>query len=145
MTVHRRSLAPSNLALATFLAGIAARPARHSLWICASPPVGAAAGLIPCSRSASGADIEIFARDLEESASVGAAPTVTRRLCTDAELYRCAVVGELLDPSPAAHVRRPARRRVAHDQAGPQSGCRTWLPPSSDRPGEHALSSFDRP
>ena len=33
--------------------------------------------------------------------------TVTRRLCTIAGFYRYAVEEELLDHSPAAHVRRP--------------------------------------
>ena len=33
--------------------------------------------------------------------------TVTRRLCTIAGLYKYAVEEELLDHSPAAHVRRP--------------------------------------
>ena len=51
------------------------------------------------------ADIESFARDLE--ARGRARSTVTRRLCTIAGFYRYAVEEELLDHSPAAHVRRP--------------------------------------
>src|SRR5690348_10153019 len=51
------------------------------------------------------ADIECFARDLEAKGRARA--TVTRRLCTIAGLYRCAVEEDLLDHSPAAHVRRP--------------------------------------
>ncbi len=51
------------------------------------------------------ADIETFARELEAKGRAGA--TVTRRLCTIAGFYRCAVEEELLDHSPAAHVRRP--------------------------------------
>jgi integrase/recombinase XerD len=51
------------------------------------------------------ADIERFARDLE--AKRRARATVTRRLCTIAGLYKYAVEEELLDHSPAAHVRRP--------------------------------------
>ena len=51
------------------------------------------------------ADIESFARDLEAR---GRAPaTVTRRLSTIAGFYKYAVEEELLDHSPAAHVRRP--------------------------------------
>jgi len=50
-------------------------------------------------------DIEGFARDLEARGRAGA--TVTRRLCTIAGFYRYAVEEELLDHSPAAHVRRP--------------------------------------
>ena len=51
------------------------------------------------------ADIEVFARDLEERGRARA--TVTRRLCTIAGFYRYAVEEELLEHSPAAHVRRP--------------------------------------
>jgi site-specific recombinase XerC len=49
------------------------------------------------------ADIECFARDLEAKGRARA--TVTRRLCTIAGLYRYAVEEDLLDHSPAAHVR----------------------------------------
>jgi integrase/recombinase XerD len=51
------------------------------------------------------ADIEFFARDLEARGRARA--TITRRLCTIAGFYRYAVEEELLDHSPAAHVRRP--------------------------------------
>jgi integrase len=51
------------------------------------------------------ADIESFARDLETRGRARA--TVTRRLCTIAGFYRYAVEEELLEHSPAAHVRRP--------------------------------------
>src|ERR1700749_1514385 len=51
------------------------------------------------------ADIEFFARDLEARGRARA--TITRRLCTVAGFYRYAVEEELLDHSPAAHVRRP--------------------------------------
>jgi len=51
------------------------------------------------------AEIECFARDLEARGRARA--TVTRRLCTIAGFYRYAVEEELLDHSPAAHVRRP--------------------------------------
>jgi site-specific recombinase XerD len=50
------------------------------------------------------ADIETFARDLEARGRARA--TVTRRLCTIAGFYKYAVEEELLDHSPAAHVRR---------------------------------------
>jgi integrase/recombinase XerD len=49
------------------------------------------------------ADIESFARDLEAKGRAHA--TVTRRLCTIAGFYKYAVEEELLDHSPAAHVR----------------------------------------
>jgi site-specific recombinase XerD len=51
------------------------------------------------------ADIESFARDLEAKGRARA--TVTRRLCTIAGFYKYAVEEELLEHSPAAHVRRP--------------------------------------
>src|SRR5262245_24797237 len=51
------------------------------------------------------ADIESFARQLEARGRARA--TVTRRLCTIAGFYKYAVEEELLDHSPAAHVRRP--------------------------------------
>jgi integrase/recombinase XerD len=51
------------------------------------------------------ADLESFARDLEAKGRARA--TVTRRLCTIAGFYKNAVEEELLDHSPAAHVRRP--------------------------------------
>ena len=59
------------------------------------------------------ADIEFFARDLEARGRSRA--TITRRLCTVAGLYRYAVEEELLDHSPAAHVRRPRRSGPSGD------------------------------
>ena len=49
-------------------------------------------------------DIECFARDLETRGRARA--TITRRLCTIAGFYRYAVEEDLLEHSPAAHVRR---------------------------------------
>ena len=51
------------------------------------------------------ADIEGFARDLEERGRARA--TVTRRLSTIAGFHKYAVEEEFLASSPAAHVRRP--------------------------------------
>jgi integrase/recombinase XerD len=58
------------------------------------------------------ADIECFARDLEARGRARA--TVTRRLCTIAGFYRYAVEEELLDHSPALHVRRPRLDYESH-------------------------------
>jgi len=58
------------------------------------------------------ADIECFARDLETCGRARA--TITRRLCTVAGLYKYAVEEELLDHSPAAHVRRPRLDYESH-------------------------------
>jgi integrase/recombinase XerD len=52
-----------------------------------------------------GADIEVFARDLEERGRASA--TVTRRLSAITGFCRYAVEEELLEHSPAARVRRP--------------------------------------
>src|ERR1700735_3210365 len=57
-------------------------------------------------------DIECFARDLEARGRARA--TVTRRLCTIAGVCRYAVEEELLDHSPAAHVRRPRLDYESH-------------------------------
>ena len=61
------------------------------------------------------ADIESFARELEARGRARA--TVTRRLCTIAGLYRYAVEEELLEHSPAAHVRRPRVDYESHATA----------------------------
>jgi integrase/recombinase XerD len=58
------------------------------------------------------ADIECFARDLEARGRARA--TITRRLCTIAGSYRYAVEEELLDHSPAVHVRRPRLDYESH-------------------------------
>ena len=58
------------------------------------------------------ADIGLFARDLEARGRARA--TITRRLCTLAGFYRYAVEEELLDHSPAAHVRRPRLDHESH-------------------------------
>ena len=58
------------------------------------------------------ADIEGFARELEARGRARA--TVTRRLCTIAGFYRYAVEEELLEHSPAAHVRRPRLDHESH-------------------------------
>jgi site-specific recombinase XerD len=57
-------------------------------------------------------DIQCFARDLEAHGRARA--TITRRLCTVAGFYRYAVEEELLDHSPAVHVRRPRLDYESH-------------------------------
>jgi site-specific recombinase XerD len=61
------------------------------------------------------ADIETFARELEARGRARA--TVTRRLCTIAGFYKYAVEEEILDHSPAAHVRRPRLDYESHATA----------------------------
>jgi integrase/recombinase XerD len=58
------------------------------------------------------AEIECFARDLETRGRARA--TITRRLCTIAGFYRYAVEEDLLEHSPAAHVRRPRLDYESH-------------------------------
>jgi site-specific recombinase XerD len=57
-------------------------------------------------------DIECFGRDMEASGRARA--TIARRLCTIAGFYRYAVEEDLLDHSPAAHVRRPRLDYESH-------------------------------
>jgi site-specific recombinase XerD len=61
------------------------------------------------------ADIESFPRELEAKGRARA--TVTRRLSTIAGFYKYAVEEELLDRSPAAHVRRPRVDYESHAAA----------------------------
>ena len=61
------------------------------------------------------ADIECFARDMEARGRARA--TITRRLCTIAGFYRYAAEEDLLDHSPAAHVRRPRLDYESHATA----------------------------
>jgi integrase/recombinase XerD len=78
------------------------------------------------------ADIEGFARELEARGRARA--TITRRLSTIAGFYRYAVEEELLDRSPAAHVRRPRLDYESHATAlDRNSSARCWSQPGSDR------------
>ena len=79
------------------------------------------------------ADVETFARELEAKGRARA--TVTRRLCAIAGFCKYCVEEELIDHSPAAHVRRPGRtasRPRPHWTATSSAPC--WSPPDSDRP-----------
>src|SRR5260370_40511597 len=58
------------------------------------------------------ADIECFARAMEAKGRARA--TVTRRLCTIAGFSKYAVEEDLLDHSPAVHVRRPRLDYASH-------------------------------
>jgi site-specific recombinase XerD len=67
------------------------------------------------STAAACSDSETFARELEARGRARA--TVTRRLSTIAGFHRYAVEEELLDHSPAAHVRRPRLDHESHATA----------------------------
>ena len=87
------------------------------------------------------ADIEGFARELEARGRARA--TVTRRLCTTAGFYRYAVEEELLDHSPAAHVRRPRVDYESHAVALDRNEPGALLVTAGlGPPPEHALISL---
>jgi integrase/recombinase XerD len=87
------------------------------------------------------ADIEGFARDLEAMGRARA--TVTRRLSTIAGLYKYAVEEELLDRSPAAHVRRPRVDYESHAVALDRNELGALLVAAGlGPPLEHALISL---
>ena len=87
------------------------------------------------------ADIESFARQLEARGRARA--TVTRRLCTIAGFYRYAVEEELLEHSPAAHVRRPRVDYQSHAVALDRNEPGALLAAAGlGPPCEHALISL---
>ena len=87
------------------------------------------------------ADIASFARDLEARGRARA--TVTRRLCTIAGFYKFAVEEELLDHSPAAHVRRPRVDYESHVAALDRNELGALLVAAGlGPPTEHALISL---
>ena len=87
------------------------------------------------------ADIETFARELEARGRARA--TVTRRLCTIAGFYKYAVEEELLDHSPAAHVRRPRLDYESHATALDRNEVGALLVAAGlGPPTEHALISL---
>src|ERR1700688_2905144 len=84
------------------------------------------------------ADIETFARELEARGRARA--TVTRRLSTIAGFYKYAVEEELLDHSPAAHVRRPRLDYESHATALDRNDRGALLMAAGlGPPAEHAL------
>jgi integrase/recombinase XerD len=87
------------------------------------------------------ADIETFARELEARGRGRA--TVTRRLCTIAGFYKYSVEEELLDHSPAAHVRRPRLDYESHATALDRNELGALLVAAGlGPPAEHALISL---
>jgi integrase/recombinase XerD len=87
------------------------------------------------------ADIEGFARDLEDRGRARA--TVTRRLRTIAGFYRYAVEEELIEHSPAAHVRRPRLDYESHAVALDRNELGALLVTAGlGTPAEHALVSL---
>jgi integrase len=87
------------------------------------------------------ADIETFARELEAKGRARA--TVTRRLCTIAGFCKYAVEEELLEHSPAAHVRRPRLDYESHATALDRNELGALLVAAGLGPAaEHALVSL---
>jgi len=95
------------------------------------------------------ADIEGFACDLEARGRARAA--VTRRLCTIAGFCKCAVEEELLEHSPAAHVRRPPVDYESHavaldrDELDALTPRRRIQPPGSRRPDKPSRAGTQMP
>ena len=95
------------------------------------------------------ADIEGFARDLDARGRARAA--VTRRLCTIAGFCKCAVEEELLEHSPAAHVRRPPVDYESHavaldrDELDALTPRRRIQPPGSRRPDKPSRAGTQMP
>jgi integrase/recombinase XerD len=87
------------------------------------------------------ADIECFGRDLEAAGRARA--TVTRRLSTIAGFYRYAVEEELLEHSPAVHVRRPRLDYESHATGLDRNEVGALLVAAGlGAPAEHALISL---
>ena len=87
------------------------------------------------------ADIECFARGLEARGRARA--TITRRLCTVAGFYRYAVEEDLLEHSPAAHVRRPRLDYESHATGLDRNELGAMLVAAGlGPPAEHALMSL---
>jgi site-specific recombinase XerD len=87
------------------------------------------------------ADIELFAREMEARGRARA--TVTRRLCTIAGFYKYAVEEELLEHSPAAHVRRPRLDYESHATGLDRNELGALLVAAGlGPPAEHALISL---
>jgi Phage integrase, N-terminal SAM-like domain len=87
------------------------------------------------------ADIETYAREVEANGRARA--TVTRRLCTIGGFYKYAVEEELLDHSPAAHVRRPRLDYESHATALDRNELGALLVAAGlGPPAEHALISL---
>jgi integrase/recombinase XerD len=87
------------------------------------------------------ADIECFARDLESRGRAKA--TITRRLCIVAGFYRYAVEEDLLEHSPAAHVRHPRLDYDSHATGLDRNELGALLVAAGlGSPGEHALISL---
>ena len=87
------------------------------------------------------AGIECFARDLEARGRARA--TIVRRLCTIAGFYKYAVEEELLEHSPAAHVRRPRLDYESHGTGLDRNELGALLVAAGlGQPAEHALISL---
>ncbi len=131
---------PERLALAAFLAGYRgltreayALDLRQFITLCRARSLP----LFAVRR----ADIESFARELEARGRARA--TVTRRLCTIAGLYKYAVEEELLEHSPAAHIRRPRVDYESHAVALDRNELGALLVAAGlGPPTEHALISL---
>jgi site-specific recombinase XerD len=86
------------------------------------------------------ADIESFGGDLDVKGRARA--TVTRRLCTTAGFCKYAIEEELLEHSPAAHVRRARVDYESHATAPDRNELGALLAAGLGPPAGHALISL---
>jgi integrase/recombinase XerD len=122
------------------LPATAASPARPTPSTCASSPAGAVSARCPCSRSAAPTSRPSPA-SWKHAAAL--APPSPRRLCTIDGFYKYAVEEELLEHSPAAHVRRPRLDYESHATALDRNELGAILVAAGlGPPGEHALISL---
>jgi integrase len=90
------------------------------------------------------ADIECFGRDMESRGR--ARSTIARRLCMISGFYRYAVEEELLEHSPAIHVRRPHLDYESHAIGLDRNEVGSLLVAAGlGAPNEHALRRADGP
>ena len=123
---------PERLALTGFLAGYSGLTREAYAWTCASSPPGALSITCCCSRPAAPTS---SASPATWKPRGRARATITRRLCTVTGFYRYAVEEELLDHSPAAHVRRPRLDYESHATGlDRNSSVRCWSRPVWARP-----------
>ena len=131
---------PERLALAGFLAGYRGLTRDAYAWTCASSPAGAAPAPWPCSPSAAQISKDSPANWKLEDAPARPSPAG----CPPSPgFYKYAVEEELLDHSPAAHVRRPRLDYESHATALDRNELGALLVAAGlGPPPEHALISL---
>jgi len=133
---------PQRLALAGCLAGYTGltREAWRTRWTCASTPAGASSITSACSRP--GAPTS-SASPVTSKPGVDHARQSPAGFCTVAGFYRYAVEEELLDHSPAAHVRCPRLDCESHAAGLDRNELGAmFVAAGLSQPADHALISL---